>query len=105
MCIIYTTFRVNQEVYEYHKSLDTFYSNNTSMPQYSYSETLLLLNFQQHYIMIYTVLMVSLIVSVIIRSDIFVKMTTKASINLHDQMFNSIIRTTMIFFNTNSSGN
>jgi ATP-binding cassette subfamily C (CFTR/MRP) protein 4 len=31
-------------------------------------------------------------------------MCVKASINLHNKMFNSITRATMKFFNTNSSG-
>jgi len=54
--------------------------------------------------MIYAILIVSLIVTVIIRTNICVKITTKASINLHNRMFNSILRTTMFFFNTNSTG-
>ncbi|XP_060872043.1 LOW QUALITY PROTEIN: ATP-binding cassette sub-family C member 4-like [Metopolophium dirhodum] len=95
---------VNHEVYEYHKLLNTSYSNNMSVPSDSNSASLLLSNFQRHYVMIYVILMVSLIVTAIIRSAVFVNITTKASINLHNQMFNSIIRTTMFFFNTNSTG-
>ncbi|XP_022172980.1 multidrug resistance-associated protein 4-like [Myzus persicae] len=115
MCIItqvliisgdyWLSFWVNQEVYEFHKLLNTSHNtNNTSVPRDSYSASLLMSNFQQHFVIIYVVLMVSLIVSGIVRSVIFVKMTTKSSVNLHNQMFNSIIRTSMFFFNTNSSG-
>jgi len=104
MCIVYTVFRVNHEVYEHHKLLNTSYSNNTPVPRDSYSASILLSNFQRHYVMIYVILMVSMIVTAIIRSAVFVNITTKASINLHNQMFNSIIRTTMFFFNTNSTG-
>eukprot|EP00102_Acyrthosiphon_pisum_P020913 XP_016658123.1 PREDICTED: multidrug resistance-associated protein 4 isoform X2 [Acyrthosiphon pisum] len=95
---------VNHEVYEYHKLLNTSYSNNTSVSRDSNSASLLLSNFQRHYVMIYVILMVSLIVTAIIRSAVFVNITTKASIYLHNQMFNSIIRTAMFFFNTNSTG-
>ncbi|XP_060872041.1 ATP-binding cassette subfamily C member 4-like isoform X2 [Metopolophium dirhodum] len=95
---------VNHEVYEHQKLLNTSYSNNTATPCDSNSASLLLPNFQRYYVMIYVILMVLLILSLIIRSAIFVKITTKASINLHKQMFNSIIRTTMFFFNTNSTG-
>ncbi|CAI6363623.1 unnamed protein product [Macrosiphum euphorbiae] len=95
---------VNHEVYEYHKLLNTSYNNNTPVPRDSNSASLLLSNFQLHFVMIYVILMVSLIVTAIIRSAVFVNITTKASINLHNQMFNSIIRNTMFFFNTNSTG-
>jgi len=108
MYFVYTIFRVNQEVYEFHKFLNTSHDTNTSVPRdsyYSASASLLLSNFQQHFVIIYVLLIVSLIISGIIRSAIFVKITTKASINLHNQMYNSIIRTSMFFFNTNSSGN
>jgi len=104
MCIVNTIFRVNHEVYEYHKLLNTSYNNNTPVPRDSNSASLLLSNFQLHFVMIYVILMVSLIVTAIIRSAVFVNITTKASINLHNQMFNSIIRSTMFFFNTNSTG-
>jgi len=107
MYFVYTLFRVNQEVYEFHNFFNTSHDTNTSVPRdphYNASASLLS-NFQQHFAIIYVLLIVSLIISGIIRSAIFVKITTKASINLHNQMYNSIIRTTMFFFNTNSSGN
>jgi len=104
MCIVYTIFRVNHEVYEHHKLLNTSYSNNTSVSLDSNSASLLLPNYQRYYVTIYVILMIFLIFSLIIRSAIFVKITKRTSINLHKQMFNSIIRTTMLFFNTNSTG-
>ncbi|CAI6360542.1 unnamed protein product [Macrosiphum euphorbiae] len=95
---------VNHEVYEYQELLNTSYSNNTSVSLDSNSASLSLSNYQRYYVTIYFILTVFLIVTAIFRSAIFVKMTTKASINLHNQMFNSNIRTTMYFFNTNSTG-
>ncbi|KAL4089661.1 hypothetical protein QTP88_024660 [Uroleucon formosanum] len=101
---IWLSIWVNHEVYGYHTLLNTSYSNNTLVPSDSNSASLLLSNFQRDYAIIYAILMVSLIVTATIRCTIFVNITTKASINLHNQMFNSIIRTTMFFFNTNSTG-
>lgn len=91
-------------MYEFHKLLNISHNTNTSMPRDSYSASSLLSNFQRHFVIIYVLLMASLIISGIIRSAVFVKMTTKASINLHNQMFNSVIRTTMFFFNENTTG-
>jgi len=105
MYFVYKIFRVNQEVYEFHNLLNISHNTNTSVPRDSYSASLLLSNFQRHFVIIYVLLMASLIISGIIRSALFVKMTTRASINLHNQMFNSVIRTTMFFFNENSTGN
>ncbi|VVC32376.1 ABC transporter type 1, transmembrane domain,ABC transporter-like,P-loop containing nucleoside triphosphate [Cinara cedri] len=55
-------------------------------------------------IMVYSVLIILMIVINIIKSLINVSVCMSASINLHNTMFNTIIRTTMSFFNTNSSG-
>jgi len=94
-------FRVNQE--DFFKTKNTF---NNSLPETHDPSNLLLWlnNNNEYYVIIYTFFMVSLIISVIIRSAIFVKITMKASINLHNRMFNSIVRTTLSFFHTNSSG-
>jgi len=104
MSIVYTIFRVNQEIYEFDKLLNTSQSNGTSMSGDSYSISLLS-NFQLNNITVYVFLMVATILSTIVRSASLVTMTTKASMNLHNRMFNSTIRTTMFFFNTNTSGN
>lgn len=39
------------------------------------------------------------------RTFLFFNVCMQASVNLHDNMFNSITRATMAFFNTNPSGN
>ncbi|KAF0749577.1 putative multidrug resistance-associated protein lethal(2)03659, partial [Aphis craccivora] len=101
--IVYIIFRVNQEIYEFDKLLNTSHSNDTSMSGDSYSISLLS-KFQLNNITVYVFLMVATILSAIVRSVSFVKMTTKASMNLHNRMFNSTIRTSMFFFNTNTSG-
>ncbi|XP_026807743.1 multidrug resistance-associated protein 4-like [Rhopalosiphum maidis] len=97
------SFWVNQEVYTFNNPKNTF-DNSTSEPHESTNLLLWLNNYHEYYVIIYALFMVALIISVIIRSAIFIKITMKASINLHNRMFNSIIRTTMFFFNTNSSG-
>ncbi|XP_050060625.1 probable multidrug resistance-associated protein lethal(2)03659 isoform X2 [Aphis gossypii] len=95
------SFWVNQELFYNQKT--TF--NNSLSETHDPSNLLLWFNNNnEYYVIIYTFFMVSLIISVIIRSAIFVKITMKASINLHNRMFNSIVGTTMSFFNINSSG-
>lgn len=71
----------------------------------SYDTIIMWSSFRQMCVLVYTVLIVSLIVTVFIRSSMFVTVFMGPSINLHQKMFNSIIGTTMLFFNTNSSGN
>ncbi|XP_050060622.1 probable multidrug resistance-associated protein lethal(2)03659 isoform X2 [Aphis gossypii] len=101
---LWLSFWVNQEIYEFDKLLNTSQSNDTSaMSSDSYSISLLS-NFQLNNITVYVFLMVATILSTIVRSASFVKMTTKASMNLHNRMLNSTIRTNMFFFNTNTSG-
>ncbi|KAF2900921.1 hypothetical protein ILUMI_05261, partial [Ignelater luminosus] len=55
-------------------------------------------------IYIYAGLTVAVIVLSLTRSFAFFEMCMKASVTLHDTMFNSIILGTMRFFNTNTSG-
>lgn len=62
-------------------------------------------NYREIYITVYTVLIVSMLVTIFTRSMMFVSVFMCASKNLHNWMFNAIIRATMYFFNTNSSGN
>ncbi|XP_034942803.1 multidrug resistance-associated protein 4-like isoform X2 [Chelonus insularis] len=57
-----------------------------------------------HAIYIYTVCIVTCIISIIWRSLYFMRICTNASQNLHDNMFINILQTTMYFFNTNPSG-
>ncbi|CAH1736108.1 unnamed protein product [Aphis gossypii] len=95
------SYWVNQELF--YNPTNTF--NNSLSETHDPSNLLLWFNNNnEFYVIIYTFFMVSLIISVIIRSAIFVQITMKASINLHNRMFNSIVGTTMSFFNINSSG-
>ncbi|XP_018576445.1 probable multidrug resistance-associated protein lethal(2)03659 isoform X2 [Anoplophora glabripennis] len=55
-------------------------------------------------IYIYSVIIILLIVATLVRSFTFFSVCMRASTNLHDTMFMSIIRATMRFFNTNSAG-
>lgn len=55
-------------------------------------------------IYIYSVIIAGLVIITLIRSFTFFTICMRASTNLHDNMFNSISRATMRFFNTNPSG-
>ncbi|XP_026467356.1 probable multidrug resistance-associated protein lethal(2)03659 [Ctenocephalides felis] len=55
-------------------------------------------------IMIYAALNLTIIISSLTRSFMFFWVCVKASVKLHDDMFLSISRATMRFFNTNPSG-
>ncbi|CAH1736107.1 unnamed protein product [Aphis gossypii] len=96
------SFWVNQE--DYYNPKNTFNNSLSETPHDPSNLLLWLNNHHEYYVIIYAFFMVSLIIAVIIRSVIFVKISMKASINLHNRMFNSIVGTTMSFFNTNSSG-
>ncbi|XP_075236154.1 putative multidrug resistance-associated protein lethal(2)03659 isoform X2 [Lycorma delicatula] len=50
-----------------------------------------------------TITVITVIIT-ILRSFLFFNMCMKASMRLHDNMFNSVTRATMRFFNTNSAG-
>ena len=56
-------------------------------------------------IYIFSGLTVGTVIVTLFRSYYFFFMCMRASMRLHDHMFNSITRATMRFFNTNSSGN
>ncbi|XP_039296327.1 multidrug resistance-associated protein 4-like [Nilaparvata lugens] len=53
---------------------------------------------------IFTFFIAGVVLVTLIRSFTFVRMCVRASMTLHDNMFNSVTRATMKFFNTNSSG-
>ncbi|CAG9854876.1 unnamed protein product [Phyllotreta striolata] len=55
-------------------------------------------------IYIYSVIIASVIVFTIVRSITFYKMCLKASVRLHNTMFNKVCNGTMFFFNTHPSG-
>jgi len=62
-------------------------------------------HYRRTYVLVYGLLIVSMIVAILVRSAVFVSVIMVASKNLHRTMFDAIIRATMLFFNTNSSGN
>ncbi|XP_025422003.1 probable multidrug resistance-associated protein lethal(2)03659 isoform X2 [Sipha flava] len=59
---------------------------------------------RQSCIIIFAILTFSLIVVILMRTATLVSVCLKASFNLHNAMFNAIIKATMYFFNTNSTG-
>lgn len=61
-------------------------------------------NTRNIYIYVYSALTVLTIVVTLVRSFVFFSTRMNASMKLHDQMFRSISRATMHFFNTNTSG-
>lgn len=56
-------------------------------------------------IAVYAAITVTTVVTVFVRCSLFVRFFINVSTNLHNDMFNAMIRATMLFFNTNSSGN
>jgi ATP-binding cassette subfamily C (CFTR/MRP) protein 4 len=83
---------------------ETPYNNNAT--NYKISDTLLWWTIsRQTCIIVFVVFTFSMILAILIRTAIFVSVCMKSSINLHNNMFNAIVRATMYFFNTNSSGN
>jgi len=55
-------------------------------------------------IYIFAGLMVAVVLFSLWRTFLFFNVCMQASVNLHDNMFNSITRATMAFFNANPSG-
>ncbi|XP_026805619.1 probable multidrug resistance-associated protein lethal(2)03659 isoform X1 [Rhopalosiphum maidis] len=55
-------------------------------------------------VIIYSIINIALLVVIVIRCAMFVSVLMSASMNLHNNMFNAIIRATIYFFNTNPSG-
>lgn len=99
-------FRINKEEYVFRQENRSILINVTStMLNDTFDHINILSNDRLTCIIIYSVLIISMIVIIIIRSVINVSVSTSASINLHNSMFTAIIRATMYFFNTNSSGN
>lgn len=59
---------------------------------------------REHFLIIYTCIMVIGTVFFLARSFSFFRMCLRISINLHDMIFRGISRAKMIFFNNNPSG-
>lgn len=84
-----SNFSVQQDFYT-----DTNSTNSTSFWDFS----------RETSIYIYSGITATTIIVTLIRSLAFFTVCMRASIRLHDKMFNSIIHATMRFFNTNTSG-
>lgn len=59
---------------------------------------------RQRYILLYSVLMTVVAYMFVHRTFAFYTMCLRASINLHEKIFNGITRATMFFYNNNPSG-
>lgn len=103
LCIF---FRITHEEYVLHNTIssNTSNSNGTSSSD-SFSTLLFSSNFRQNCMILYTVIIFFLIVIIVVRTVTYVSFCMRASINMHNQMFNRFIKATMFFFNTKSSGN
>lgn len=101
-------FRVNLEVHNF-RNVSEISRNNTTlsevMPNNSSKALLWWTISRQTCVTVYTVVTFTVIVVVFVRCVLFVNFFTNTSMNLHNNMFNAIIRATMYFFDTNSSGN
>jgi len=62
-------------------------------------------NFRQDCMIVYTVIIIFSTINVIVRGITYASFCMRTSLNVHNQMFDSFIKTTMWFFNNKSSGN
>lgn len=60
---------------------------------------------RQTCIIVFTVLILTMILANFIKSITLMSVCMKASLNLHNDMFNALTRATMYFINTDTSGN
>lgn len=79
-------------------------ANYTSNDTYTSSEEEAQQSYREMCIYVYTAVVVAVVVVSLVRSCLFVVVCMRASINLHNSMFEAVTRATMYFFNTNSSG-
>lgn len=102
-----TFFRITREEYILHNTISYNISNNNGTLSSSDSFTTLLFssNFRQNCVILYAVILFFLFVTIIVRCVTYILFCTRASINVHNQMFDRFIKATMLFFNTRSSGN
>lgn len=98
-------FRITQEETAF-GNIDNFYTNDSTSTTSYISDTFIpLINDRQNCIIIYAVLKTAMLIGILISSAVFVSVCTSSSVNLHNKMYNAVTRATMIFFNSNSSGN
>lgn len=100
-------FRITREEYILHDTISYNISNNNSTLSSNDSSSTLMFssNFRENCMILYTVIILLLIVTIITRTLSYVSFCMRASINIHNQMFDRFIKATMFFFNTKSSGN
>lgn len=84
--------------------MNSVYYNITPSTVEKSNASFRLLTSRKMAIVVFSILTILLIIATLIRSATFISMCLKASVNLHNLMFNSITRATMDFFNSNSSG-
>lgn len=94
-------FRVNLED---RRVKDVSSTSNTTKFDEPYDNILNWPISRQTCIIMYAILNIFIIVATFIRSAALESFFMKTFENLHNNMFNAIIRSTMHFFNTNSSG-
>lgn len=86
------------------------FPSNARISTTNYSETRILENEEDGFldtnsaIYVYAGLIAAMIIFAILRSYLFFRSTSKASKNLHDRMFNCLLKAPMRFFDTNPSG-
>lgn len=90
-------------------NLDTYRHNNSIETSSSPSKNITIINQddwinRQNYTYFYSIFTILSLYLSIHRSFAFFKMVLRASINLHDRLFESITRATMWFFTNNPSG-
>jgi len=79
-------------------------NNNSTLPSNPSNTLIPWIVSRKTCIIVFTVITLSIIISTLVRSALFVSVCTTSSANLHHRMLKSIIRATMNFFNKNASG-
>ncbi|KAF5283719.1 hypothetical protein FQR65_LT13754 [Abscondita terminalis] len=100
-CIIFTTLALLVALQVILSCADYFVAYWVNLQQSKGGE---LDEFKIMLLLIYVALIISVIILSICRAVSFIQFCTKSSANLHDNMFRSIVKATMRFFNTNPSG-
>jgi len=101
-------FRVNLEEHTFH-NLNMLTHNSSSTLTNTIDEPLNTLLWwsisRQTCVIVYAVLNLTLVTAVLIRCILLVNFYMAVSLNVHSNMFNSIVGAKLHFFNTHSSGN
>ncbi|XP_055904385.1 probable multidrug resistance-associated protein lethal(2)03659 [Eupeodes corollae] len=79
-------------------------NNNTYSTKANFYDSLPFDVERKRRVIIYSVLIVFTLIFYVLRTYAFFKVCLKISYKVHEKLFNGIIRTSMYFFNTNSSG-